>query len=61
MSMLFASIVVFSIAMLGMSVGVIFSKNVAIKGHCGEPTLLEGCIKDSQGNKIRSCATCDCE
>lgn len=51
---------IFGITIFGMSIGLIFGKTT-IKGHCGSPTLLEGCIKDSFGNKVINCAHCDCE
>ncbi|MBU2513059.1 hypothetical protein KJ966_17095 [bacterium] len=60
MEVYIASIIIFALAILGLSLGAIF-KNKQIKGHCGGTPILENCIKDEFGNKIVSCSTCSCE
>ena len=55
-----ASLIAFGVAVFLLSVGVIFGDR-KIKGHCGSPSLKEGCVKDIHGNKIASCDSCDCE
>ncbi len=57
----FITLVIFGLAMFGLSVGVVFNGK-QIKGHCGgNPTVPERCIKDAYGNKIEACADCDCD
>ncbi len=60
MEVFIASFVIFAIAILGLSVGVIFGDK-QIRGHCGESAEVESCVRDQNGNKITSCSTCSCE
>jgi len=60
MEVILISMVVFSLAVLGLSIGVILNGK-QIKGHCGGNLSIDTCIKDSQGNKIQSCPECNCE
>lgn len=61
MTTFIATFVIFSLAMLGLSVGMIFS-DVKIKGHCGGQTAPQTqCIKDKDGRIIETCDHCDCE
>ncbi len=60
MEVYLAALIVFALAILGLSLGVIF-KNKQIKGHCGGTPTLESCIKDEHGSKIESCSSCSCE
>lgn len=61
MTVFIAAIVIFFIAFLGLSLGVIL-KDKQIKGHCGGvPTVTDSCERDEHGNKIASCSSCSCE
>ncbi len=62
MEIIIVSTVIFSLAVLALSIGTILDGR-KLKGHCGGPSIYdgEGCIKDSQGNKIQSCPECSCE
>lgn len=56
-----ATIMIFALAILGLSVGMIV-KGKQIKGHCGgNPVPADKCIRDKYGNKIQNCSHCDCE
>ncbi len=64
MTVFIAAFIVFSLAMLGLSIGVVFSDNVKIKGHCGgeaKKETLSQCIRGEDGRKIVDCDHCDCE
>lgn len=55
-----ATVVLFALAMTGLSLGMIF-RGKQIKGHCGGAVTEQKCVRDSQGNRIEACPNCDCE
>ncbi len=58
----FATVVIFSLAMAGLSIGMFFGR-AGIKGHCGgaAASLPDQCVKDQFGNKLEPCGHCTCE
>lgn len=61
MELYIISALVFALAVLGLSIGVIVSGK-QVQGHCGGSAHVEEqCVRDNQGNKIQSCPTCDCD
>ena len=64
MEVIIPTILIFAIAMTGLSLGVIF-RGKQIKGHCGGASLEEGCAGDCSGDGndscIEKCSTCTCD
>ena len=57
---LLLTLVVFTLATIGLSVNVIIRQQ-PMKKHCGMDGIEDTCIKDRHGDKIARCASCDCE